>query len=163
MDKNWLRWMRASIVDYFVGYIQRENQLHVFIDTTEHVDEAGNYVTKLPTWAEARFNGPFVVPITKNSFRAEVFVNFLISTKLDRTNAYDHDDNVGIVFASFINSINVFKLASDGTGATEPLGCFQLQTDHKNAIMVNHFGQLDTDVKLTQSTVEAHYVMHLDL
>lgn len=161
MDKNLPRWIKASIIDYFVNVIEKQGALHVYIDTTEHVDEDGNFVTELPAWCEVRVNGPITTPITKTSFKHEVTVNFIITTKLDKPNVYAHDVNVGIVYGAFKTSIGVFKLG-DESDDQSAVGCLQLEADRKQAIMVSHFGQLDTDVKATQSTVEAHYFMHQD-
>ncbi len=163
MDKNLPRWIKMSVIDYFVNLIQVQNQLHVFIETTEHVDENGNYVTQLPAWTEARVNGPITTPITISSFKHEVTINFIISTKLDKTNVYDHDKNVGIVYSGFATTIAIFKLGDGAGDDGSAIGCLQLEADRKQAVMVSHFGQLDTDVKLTQSTVEGHYFMHQDL
>lgn len=163
MDKNLPRWIKMSIIDYFKRVIQDQGGLHVYIETTEHVDENGNFVTQLPAWAEARVNGPITTPQTLTSFKHEVTVNFIISTKLDKTNIYDHDKNVGIVYAGFTTTIAVFKLGDEAGDDQSAIGCLQLEADRKQAIMVSHFGQLDTDVKVTQSTVEAHYFMHQDL
>lgn len=162
MDKNLPRWIKASLIDYFVDAIEKQGKLHVYIETTEHVDENGNFVTQLPAWCEIRVNGPVTTPITLTSFKHDVVINFIISTKLDKANVYAHDVNVGIVYGAFKTAINVFKLGSE-TDDQSAVGCLQLEADRKQAIMVSHFGQLDTDVKVTQSTVEAHYHMHQDL
>lgn len=163
MNKNWPRWMKASMIKWFTDIIQKKNNVTCFIETTEHIDKDGNPVTELHTWAEARFNGPLSKPITKTTFHHQVIVNFLISTKLDQVNVYSHDTTVGLVYEAYVNSIPVFKLGTGEDDDGSLLGCFQLEADNKFAIQVAHFGQLDVDVKITQSIIEAHYNMWLDL
>ena len=163
MDKNWPRWMKAGMLKYFVGVVQEQNGVTCYLETAEHIDKNGNFITKLDTWAEARFNGPVTTPITETEFHHAAIVNFLISTKLDQSNFYNHDRTVGLVYEAFINSIPIFKLGDGPDDDQSLLGCFQLEADNKFAIQVAHFGQLDVDVKLTQSIIEAHYCMWLNL
>jgi hypothetical protein len=162
-NKNWPRWMKASMYKWFIDVIQKKNNVTCFIETTEHIDKNGNYITKLDRWAEARFNGPITTPVTGSQFHHTVIINFLISTKLDQKNIYEHDATVGLVYEAYVNSIPVFKFGTGPDDDQSLLGCFQLEADNKNAIQVAHFGQLDVDVKLTQSIIEAHYNMWLDL
>lgn len=162
MNENWPRWMRASMIKWFTDAIKKKG-VTSYIETNEHIDANGNYITKLQRWTEARFNGPLTTPITLSTFHHQVIVNFLVSTKLDQVNAYAHDVTVGIVYSAFVNSIPVFKFGTGEDDDQSLLGCFQLEADNKNAIQVAHFGQIDTDVKITQSIIEAHYTMWLDL
>jgi hypothetical protein len=162
MNENWPRWMRASMIKWFTDIIKGKG-VTCYIETNEHVDKDGNYITKQDRWAEARFNGPISTPITLSTSHHQVIVNFLVSTKLDQVNAYAHDATVGIVYSAYANSIPVFKYGTGKCDDKSLLGCFQLEADDKNAIQVAHFGQLDVDVKITQSIIEAHYNMWLDL
>lgn len=155
-----IRWMRASLYSWFTD--QLKDKITVFIETTEHVDKTGKVITNLPTWAEMRMNGPEIKAITKNSDKYEIAMNFLIETQLVGTNVYTHDKSVGLVYAAFAPTIGVFKFGDGPDDDGSPIDCFQLDTEASDPFVINHFGQLDVNVKLTQSTIEAHYCMYLD-
>ena len=154
------RWIKASFYTWFND--QLKDKINVFVETTEHVTKDGKIVTRLPTWVEFRINGPTVRPITKNSEKYIVTVNFLIETQLTGSNVYTHDNSVGIVFAAFVPTIGVFKYGTGPDDDQSAIDCFQLDTENVDPIVITNFGQLDPAVKLTQSTIEAHYCMNLD-
>lgn len=154
MKEHIIRWIRSSLYTWFND--QLKDKITIFIETTEHVDKNGKVITNLPTWAEMRLNGPTVRPLTKTSDKYVITMNFLIETQLTGSNVYTHDNSVGIVYSAFAPTIGVFKFGNDDSF----INCFQLE--NADSIVINHFGQLDVDVKLTQSTIEAQYYMFLD-
>lgn len=156
MDEKFLRWVRSSIVNYFDTALK--DKIVLYIETSEHIGSDGIVNTREDKWAEIRINGPFTRQITGNEFIHTIDVNVLVSTKLDQTNLYNHDDNVGIVYAAFGKFIPIYKYPSE-----EFLECFQLDSDRRDPIIVAHFGQIEYDVKLTQSTVQGHYTMQLEI
>lgn len=155
-----VRWMRSSLYSWFTD--QLKDKITVYIETTEHVDKNGKITTQLPTWAEMRMNGPEIKVITKSCNKYEIAMNFLIETQLTGKNLYTHDNSIGLVYAAYASSIGVFKLGKGVDDDNSPVGCFQLDTENSDPFVINHFGQLDPAVKLTQSTIEAHYYMYLD-
>jgi hypothetical protein len=154
-----IRWIQSSLYSWFND--QLKDKITVFIETTEHVDKNGKITTKLPTWAEMRIDGPIVRQIHGRD-KYVVTMNFLVETQLTGSNLYTHSNSVGLVYASFAPSITVFKLGEGIDDDQSPIGCFDLDTDEVDPIVIHNFGQLDPDVKLTQSTIEAHYCMYLD-
>lgn len=154
-----IRWIQASLYTWFKD--QLKDKITVFIETTEHVDETGKVITNLPTWAEMRMNGPDVLKIHGRD-KYEITMNFLVETQLTDSNIYTHVKSVGLVYATFTPDITVFKLGNGVDDDQSPVGCFILDTEKGDPIVISNFGQLDVDVKLTQSTIEAHYCMYLD-
>jgi len=154
-----IRWIRASLYTWFGD--QLKDKIHVFIELTEHVDKNGKIVTKKPTWAEMRMDGPLVRECHGRD-KYTITMNFLVETQLTGNNVYTHDTSVGRVFATFAPSITVFKLGNGVEDDKSAVGCLVLDTEESDPIVVHHFGQLDPAVKLTQSTVQAYYCMYLD-
>ncbi len=154
-----IRWIRSSLYTWFND--QLKDKITVFIETTEHVDKNGKIITKLPTWVEMRLDGP-VVRELHGQDKYVITMNCLIETQLPATNVYTHDTSVGRVFATFVPDITVFKLGNGVEDDQNPIGCFVLDTEEADPLVIHHYGQLDVDVKLTQSTIEAHYCMYLD-
>lgn len=154
-----IRWIRSSLYTWFGD--QLKDKIPVHIELSEHVTKDGKIITKLPTWANMRMDGP-VVHQLHGQDKYVLTMNFLIETQLTGTNVYTHDTSVGLVYASIAPSITVFKLGKGVDDNQEALECLILDTENVDPIMVHHFGQLDPDVKLTQSTIQAAYCMYLD-
>ena len=154
-----IRWIRSSLYTWFAD--QLKDKIHVHIELSDHVDKHGKITTKLPTWVDMRMDGPIVRELHGRD-KYVLTMNFLIETQLTGPNVYTHDNSVGLVFATIAPSITVFKLGTGDDDTQEALGCLELDTENVDPIVVHHFGQLDPDVKLTQSTIEAHYCMYLD-
>lgn len=154
-----IRWIRSSFYTWFND--QLKDKIPVYIELTEHVDKNGKITTKLPTWVEMRMDGPEVQELHGRD-KYVIRMNFLIETQLTGTNVYTHDTSVGRVFATIVPQIAVFKLGNGLMDDQSAVGCFVLDTEEADPIRIHHFGQLDIDVKLTQSTIEAHYCMYLD-
>ncbi len=154
-----LRWIRSSLYTWFQD--QLKDKIPVHIELSDYVTKDGKITTKLPTWVSMRMDGP-VVRELHGQDKYVLTMNFLIETQLTGSNVYTHDNSVGLVFASIASSITVFKLGKGADDDQSPLGCLILDTENVDPIVVHHFGQLNPDVKLTQSTIQAAYCMYLD-
>ena len=157
--KHIIRWIRSSLYTWFGD--QLKDKIHVHIELSDHVDKNGKITTKLPTWVDMRMDGPLVYQIHGRD-KYVLTMNFLVETQLTGSNVYTHDNSVGLVYATIVPHIKVFKLGTGVEDTQEVLECLVLDTENVDPIVVHHFGQLDPDVKLTQSTIEAHYCMYLN-
>lgn len=157
--KHILRWIRSSLYSWFAD--QLKDKIHVHIELSDHVDKHGKITTKLPTWVDMRMDGPLVRELHGQD-KYDIVMNFLIETQLTGPNVYTHDNSVGLVFATIVPEITAFKLGNGVEDTQDAIGCMVLDTEKVDPIVIHHFGQLDPDVKLTESTIEAHYLMYLD-
>ena len=157
MDKNWPRWIFASITKHFSDVIS----LPLFVEGMDRQTK------DLKHFAEIRIDGPETNELSADYWRLYVEINVLIQTIMDDENLHRHWDNIGDVNMAFWNCISVYKHADkDGqNGDGSKLGCFKLVTDRydRENIDTSNFGQIDKSVKLQQATVEAHYEMFLSV
>ena len=157
MDKNWSRWIFASITKHFSD----------IIDLTLFVEGMERQTKDLKNFAEIRIDGPKSNELSADYWRLYVEINVLIQSIMDDKNLHRHWDNIGDVNMAFTRRISVHRYAdADGqNGDGSHLGCFQLVTDRydREAIVTSNFGQIDKSVRLQQATVEAHYALFLSL
>ena len=111
---------------------------------------------------ELRWDGPVANQQTASQWELTIEINMLIASTAGRTDAYQHKRIVGFVQSMFKLDIPIFKLGNltgidDGT----LLGCLQLRSEDREAIVTSYFGKLGPDVGAEQSTVEAHYKISL--
>jgi len=155
------RWIKASVLKFFQQLVDKDGGLHLKFEGTPYIDQEGRVVTKLPQWAEFRLDGPFSKEPSNNYWTHRIEVNLLVATNLSTQDFYSHERSVGIIYDAFRTEIPVFRLGNGEFDNQAQLGCFQIQTEEREAIIVSNFGQIETDIKLTQSTVEGHYRMDL--
>lgn len=152
MNRNWTRWIHASLTDYVKTELENAGVVVHF----EGLDRS--LLDSKQDFVEFRWNGPFARELSRGYWELEVDLNFLVSSSTDREDTHNHKKVVGVVQSILTNSISIFKF-----GNTEPddqtlLGCMQLRVDKKDAIETNYFGRMQ-DVELEQSTIEAGYCM----
>lgn len=157
MDKNWSRWIFASITKHFDDIIN----LDVFIEGMDRQTK------DLKKFAEIRVDGPKMNELNADYWRLYIEINILIQTVMDDSNLHLHWDNIGDVNMAFTRRISVYKYADKNgqNGDGSQLGCFQLVIDRydRENIVTSNFGQIDKNVKLQQATVEAHYELFLSV
>lgn len=157
MDKNWARWIYASVIKFFDDGIN----IDVFIEGMDRETE------DLLDFAELRIDGPWFNEISSNYWKIRIEVNILIQSIMGDKNLYRFYDSIGDVNAAFKNCISVYKYAdiNNQNGDGSFLGCFKLIIDRydRENIKTSNFGQIDKNVKLQQATVEAHYEMFLSV
>ncbi len=153
-DKNWPRWIFASLCKHF-----DDNRQTVKL----FIEGADNDLSAETDYFEFRMNGPLIREMSKDFWKFEVVVNILIIHKFDNKSIHTLHNLVGIASAAFQNCIPVFKY---GVGPDDnrlaQLGSFVLDTQGQNGVEANHFGQVGSDTKEMQSSVEAAYCMHLE-
>jgi hypothetical protein len=155
INVNWNRWIFASISQHFKTKMDASS-LAMFIEG-QHRD-----TDTLSDYVELRIDGPDWREYSKDYWVGDVEVNILVSSAMSDSNYHTIHTNVGIVAAAF-TPINVFRYGSGGGDDDSGLGCLKIKVDRlRDAIEVNHFGQIDKHTKIIQSTVEAHYQIHLN-
>lgn len=114
-------------------------------------------------YIEIRVDGPYVDERTKDDFMLKLEVNLLIQTIINpQKNIYRHAEMEGVCVSAMI-TIPIYKLGSEAADDQSQIGCLDLNTDEpRDHIMVHNFGQIETDIKLQQATVEGHYKIELE-
>ena len=156
-NKNWTRWIFASISKHFLDYFTAEG-VTLFIEG-QHRD-----TDTLQDFVELRIDGPRLTEVSKDCWLFRVEVNILITSIMNDTNYYRVQQNVGISQAGCIQ-IDVFKFGDGVDDDGSFLGCFKLLQDKasRDFLEANQFGQIDVATKILQATVEAHYKMLLQI
>lgn len=122
-----------------------------------YVWDATKYVEEIPVpkpanasaWVEMRLNGPRITAISRSNTKIYVDISILNTCVYNEKNPLfiRHINNQSIDF--FLNT--VFSVPG--------YDCFQLNND---GVKANFFGYVDTNIKMMQGTVEAHYCLAYD-
>lgn len=150
MNKNWSRWIIASVADYFMKTIPT---IPVYMEG-EVTDRRSNK----PAWCELRLNGPHFREITRGHWELRFSINILISAVKNPKDMYAIYRVVGTIEPLFV-TIPVYKYGDEpDDNKDEKLGCLNLDS---TPVKTNHYGQVTTDKPILQSTVEGQYTMEL--
>ena len=153
MNKNWARWIFASVTKHFddnkqglATYVEG-----TYRDTRTEVD-----------FFEVRQDGPYSTEVSKDYWHFFIEVNILIQSTMSATDFHKIYRDVGIVMAAFTD-IPVYRYGTGDDDDDTLLGCLQLVSDAqgKKPVKVSHFGQIEPRTDLLQATVEGHYFMFL--
>lgn len=153
-DEKWQRWISASINTYFKTAIEARGY-DVFLEgDTRNTQSWDDFV-------EVRVDGPYHTQIARNDYLLKVEVNLLVQSAITPTKGlYVPEDIVGIVTALMVQSIPVYKKVD---APMERLGCLIVDdAGSRDIVRVSNFGQIETDVKIRQFTVECHYKIELE-
>jgi len=149
INKNWPRWVFASISKHFDG---KRQGLPLFIEG-QHRD-----TRSLKDFIELRMDGPQFTEISRKYWRLYFEINILVQSTIDDNNYHRIHQNVGIVAAAF-SDIVLFKYGDGPDDDQELWACAHLMQDTRKRqhLDIFHFGQIDKQCKLLQATVEGHY------
>jgi len=155
-NANWNKWIVASVIKHFKAILDAAS-VDNFIEGTSTRD-----LTKAE-YVEIRVDGPYSDERTKNDFKLTLEVNLLIQTIITPSiNIYRHAELQGLCMQSMV-TIPVYKLGNEVADDKSQLGCLELNTDEpRDHVMSHNFGQIETDIKLQQATVEGHYKIELE-
>lgn len=152
-DPNWVRWIKASFAKHFDTNKD---------DTFLHVEGFERATEGKSDWLELRMDGPYLKEHTKGEWLLETEFNILICVMMNASNAYRMETLTGRVAGICEKCIPVYKYGDTDADDQSLLGYCTLQPREKEKVIVSNFGQVRPDTKLLQSSVEAHYKMHLD-
>jgi hypothetical protein len=143
MNENWGRWIRASVVNHFMGL--RQN-IALYLDRYDRDTD----------WAELRYGGPYIDELSKGCFLLTVNVDIMITCFPGR-DQYKMDRMTGIFSAAF-TPICCRRYGDGIVDDQSFLGDLYLSTGRVN---ITNFGLVLPDNKFQRSTVEADYIMYL--
>jgi len=155
-DKNWPRWIFASVSKHFLDAASAES-IPLFIEG-QHRD------TRLEKdFFELRTDGPTLREVSKGCFVFGLEINIIVQSAMNDTNYHRIHQNVGVAAAAFDKGIPVYKKGSGPDDDQSFVGCLQLlqNRETRDFVEINHFGQIDKQTKLMQASVEGHYRMYL--
>ena len=153
LRQHWPRWIFASTSKYFKD-IADDNNLHFFIEGTHRFTQENQ------EYLEFRMDGPSVREVSKNYFLIDVEINILWSFNQDNSSFHRPAEITGILMEA-MDDICVYRYGDDFVDNDKLLGTLTLRQDKKTPIRVNNFGQIRTDVKMMQGTVEGTFRMTL--
>lgn len=147
------RWIFASVTKHF-NLVAVNNGLHFYIEGThrETKDEE--------KYIEFRMDGPHLTQLNNKQYRFDIEINILWSFLQDHEDFHETERIKGILLRAMSN-ICVYKYGDGPFDDDSYLEILQLQQDGKTPTRVNNFGQVRSDVKLMQGTVEGSYKMSL--
>ncbi len=147
---NWPRWIFASISKHF-NDVAILNSIPMFIEGTHRFTKSDK------KYFELRIDGPNFQEVSKNYFRLDVNVNILWAFNQDDEDFHEPQRIIGFL-AHAIDDICIYKYGSGVLDDSSLLGMLQLKLGPR----ANNFGQVRSDVRLMQGTVEGTYRMYVD-
>ena len=157
MHKRYTRWLYASLIVHFKSFIDDETVRFHYEGTERDTNVIDTDTIVL------RINGPKIVEVSKDIFKASVDVNLLVQS-LMQANIYRHIDLMGAMNKACFETISVSKLGPEVGDDDSVIGCLKLASDARGRerVETTNYGQLDVSVKLLQGTVEAQYEMYFE-
>jgi hypothetical protein len=154
MNSNWPRWLFASITKYFND---NRNNIAMFIEGQDRETE------RLDSYFELRIDGPFILQQSKDYWQLDVEINVLICVTKSRTDFHKQFRLQGAL-AKLFTDIPIYKLGDGPDDDQTILGCLKLSPSQnfRDAVRVSNFGQIQPELPLLQSTIEAHFEITLD-
>ena len=154
LSKHMTRWIMASVAEHFNA---RRQGLTMFIEGQLRATKT------LKDFIELRVDGPYFIELSKGYWEVYIEINVLVQSAQDQTNYHRIYESVGIVTAAFEHIIQIFRF---GTGSDDDgtlVGCMRLKgdKDERERLQTSHFGQVEPETGIFQSSVEGHYVMEL--
>lgn len=152
INAQWFRWVHASINKHFED---RRGDYPLYLEGDERVE------SDTEDFAELRIDGPMIKNPHKGYRYLDVEINVLLQSVMDPKNMYKVQEIVGLFSHAFTNLINVNKYGNGPLDDDSLLGCFHLQRDKKEGVVINYFGIIRQDTRITQATIEGHYRLEL--
>ena len=167
IDPNWARWVFASVAKALKEVVATEQNLAVLV---EQLDERTKEFEQKTNKVEIRITGPSTQELSKGYFRNCVDMNVLLTCRYDgaQKNAYTIFRLAGLYQAALSTPIGVWNYGSEDGDYIEGqpdtlvfIGCLKPRPGIQDSTKVLHFGQIDPVSKLSQTMVDARYVMYL--
>lgn len=157
MNKNWTRWILASIAKYFSDTCLTI-PLPLLVDG---IDEREGEDLQCDH-AELRITGPYLNELSKDYWRVLVDINVLLTEMMGRTNVYDLQTWCGIISLAMDGPINVYKYGSEVGDDSSWVCCLNPISGGTDPNRTLHFGQLGKTDRLRQSMVDGRFITYLD-
>ena len=154
-NKHWDRWILASVSEHFDAEVVVKESIKMFVEgqfRDTNVDKE---------FFELRIDGPFTRETQKNQWRLVVEINCLVTTTMTDKDFHRPRKHVGSVSTGFHHCIKVFKFGDGLDDDQTLLGVLHLRGPTDDRVLTTHFGQIDPQSEIHQTTIEGHYEMEL--
>lgn len=148
MNKNWPRWLLASVHKHFDA--NRQGYPVYFESHDRFTDQETDY-------AEVRIDGPLVRQLTSDEFHLRVEINVLVASKKDQADNHKLYRLAGVFLAAFTPTISVFRYGDGPDDNGTLLGCLRRDEDTRQPVEFHYFGQVDPSAALEQGSITAAY------
>ena len=154
-DNNLPRWIFASVTKHFFDGLDALNDLPIIIEG-QHKDDIDS-----EDYYELRINGPVITQLNSKQFQLEFEINMIVSSTLNDTNFHRLYRYVGDCCTVFFTKLQIFKYGDGSNDDSSLLSCAELVQDSgsKDAVIVQHYGQIDPNIKLLQATVSGKFII----
>lgn len=153
INKNWNRWIFASLGAYYKSVMPDAQKLAV---EGQLESDVGDYI-------ELRMSGPDWYECTKGRWHGELVANFLVKVVKDENDAHKIYRITGLMESLIANCIPIMQQGDTaGDDPTVKIGELALYWKDGRDIRTQHFGQLENTVPSIQSTIEVYYRTDLD-
>ena len=154
LDQNLTRWIIASVSQHFMD---RRQGLTVFMEGQVRDTRT------LKDFLELRVDGPSMTELSKGYWRVFIEINVLVQSAQDNADYHRIYESVGIAAAAFTGTLSIYKYGDKAGDDDSLVGCMQLQGDRSKTerIQISHFGQVEPETGVFQSSVEGHYAVNL--
>jgi hypothetical protein len=153
--ENLPRWIFASASKFFTAQLQ-QNEIPVFLEGQERQTEG------ILDYIEFRLDGPYLVECTKDEYKVNIEVNLLIVTMIDLQDFHKLYRICGYALECF-KAIPIYKYGDGIDDDQSYIGCMIVPrtADQREATRVSHFGRLEPDKPILQSSIEGHYSFYV--
>lgn len=152
--RHWPRWIFASASKHFVNSLTCP-EFKIFVEGTDrNTEDLGQ------AHVEFRMDGPRIRLLHKKEHKVWFAINILYKVSMDDEDFHRKHDIVGKIVQAFVDFLPLFRYGDGANDDSGKFGCAILR-DRPTGVQVNHFGQIDKDIRVEQGTVEGHYVAYL--
>lgn len=152
--KHWARWIYASMLQHFSDELNADG-INLFIEGTDRDPTALG-----EEYAEYRMDGPRFRLLQGNEYRVWTSVNILFSVAMNDDDFHRKHKIAGCIAEAFKTTIPLYKYGDGEEDDSSQFGCMVLE-DRPRGVQVNHFGQIEEELRLEQGTVEGHYIAYI--
>ena len=152
-NTNWPRWIKASLTKHFESY--KGDLTFILEDVPMDVADPRERV-------EFRTDGPDFSEPSDGWWIGRVVVNLLLVLQISKSDAYRVERFIGQMQAAFIH-VCIKKYGSAGGDDGTHVGTMYVSPARYPKIAVDRFGQLDPNIKLDYTTLEAEYLIEIAL
>lgn len=151
LELNLPRWVYASASKAFSDRIAQRLPLY-FEGQERRTEHEGSFL-------EFRLDGPYVLELSKDYFRIDCEINILVVSQVDGHDHHKLYKDCGIALQCFKDPITIYRYGDGPDDNQSVLECMTVtrSSDQREAVRVSHFGKLDPNKPILQSSVEGHY------
>jgi hypothetical protein len=158
MDENLARWIFQSIASHFQS-VATGLSLPYFV---EGIDERAEDDMRADH-VELRVTGPTTKEVSKGYYLHDVVINFMFTKQMEMSgaDAFDLIQWTGVFANEMLEEVPIYR---KGTGPADDdtlVGCLKVKKHKNEMVRIYHFGQLNKDLRIRQSEIDAVYGMEL--